>query len=117
MTGMPEVIGHLNGAVVPDFFSLPTFLAKFFSCAFGVASGLPVGPEGPMSESLGSRLQPCLSLSLSLSCLHGILISHSWLVLALIPCAVPRAASCTTVTSLSLFLSLPCFGPGVRFGL
>ena len=47
-SGMPELIGFLNGTLVKGIFSLKTFVIKFFSCAFAVGSGMPVGPEGPM---------------------------------------------------------------------
>eukprot|EP00299_Pterocystis_sp_00344_P015628 c7816_g1_i2.p1 GENE.c7816_g1_i2~~c7816_g1_i2.p1 ORF type:complete len:638 (-),score=129.94 c7816_g1_i2:161-2074(-) len=46
--GVPEVISHLNGTVVPDIFTTKFFFAKFFSCAIAVASGVFMGPEGPM---------------------------------------------------------------------
>jgi chloride channel 7 len=47
-SGLPELIGFLNGTIVRHIFNVKTFLAKFFSCLAAVASGLPVGPEGPM---------------------------------------------------------------------
>ncbi|XP_078688574.1 chloride channel protein C-like isoform X1 [Branchiostoma floridae x Branchiostoma belcheri] len=47
-SGMPELIGFLNGTVVRHIFNVKTFAVKFLSCACAVASGLPVGPEGPM---------------------------------------------------------------------
>eukprot|EP00058_Branchiostoma_floridae_P008472 XP_002593960.1 hypothetical protein BRAFLDRAFT_68603 [Branchiostoma floridae] len=47
-SGMPELIGFLNGTVVRHIFNVKTFVVKFLSCACAVASGLPVGPEGPM---------------------------------------------------------------------
>ncbi|XP_078602296.1 chloride channel protein B-like isoform X3 [Branchiostoma floridae x Branchiostoma japonicum] len=74
-SGLPELIGYLNGTVVHQIFNIKTFLVKFISCACAVASGLPVGPEGPMihmggmvgaglgqfrSGTLGLRL-PCFA--------------------------------------------------------
>ncbi|XP_078683930.1 chloride channel protein C-like isoform X1 [Branchiostoma floridae x Branchiostoma belcheri] len=74
-SGLPELIGYLNGTVVHQIFNIKTFMVKFISCACAVASGLPVGPEGPMihmggmigaglgqfrSGTLGLRL-PCFS--------------------------------------------------------
>ena len=47
-SGMPELIGFLNGALIRHIFNVKTLAAKFFSCAFAVGGGLPVGPEGPM---------------------------------------------------------------------
>ena len=47
-SGIPELIGFLNGTVISAIFNVKTFFVKFFSCVFAVASGLPVGPEGPM---------------------------------------------------------------------
>jgi chloride channel 7 len=47
-SGIPELIGFLNGTIVRHIFNVKTMAVKFFSCVFAVASGLPVGPEGPM---------------------------------------------------------------------
>ena len=47
-SGMPELIGYLNGTLVRHIFNLRTLLVKFASCACAVGCGLPVGPEGPM---------------------------------------------------------------------
>jgi chloride channel 7 len=47
-SGIPEVMAYLNGVLLPKVFNLRTLCAKLWSCAFAVASGLPVGPEGPM---------------------------------------------------------------------
>ncbi|KDD71916.1 hypothetical protein H632_c4169p0, partial [Helicosporidium sp. ATCC 50920] len=46
--GVAEVMAYLNGCFLPRIFSARTFIVKFFSAATAVASGLPVGPEGPM---------------------------------------------------------------------
>jgi len=47
-SGIPEVIGFLNGTVMRHVLNLPTICVKFFSCSCAVGAGLPVGPEGPM---------------------------------------------------------------------
>lgn len=47
-SGMPELIGFLNGTFIRHIFNVKTLAVKFVSCAFSVASGMPVGPEGPM---------------------------------------------------------------------
>ena len=47
-SGVPELIGFLNGTFLRRIFNLKTFIAKFISCALSVGSGMPVGPEGPM---------------------------------------------------------------------
>ncbi|XP_063710282.1 chloride channel protein C-like isoform X2 [Symsagittifera roscoffensis] len=47
-SGIPELIGYLNGTVVRQIFNIRTLIVKFFSNVCAVGSGLPVGPEGPM---------------------------------------------------------------------
>jgi len=47
-SGVPEVMGFLNGNVVHKQFSLVALIIKFISCSAGVSAGLPIGPEGPM---------------------------------------------------------------------
>ena len=47
-SGVPEVMGFLNGNVVQQHFTLVAYIIKFFSCSLGVSAGLPIGPEGPM---------------------------------------------------------------------
>ncbi|XP_063306511.1 chloride channel protein C-like isoform X2 [Pelobates fuscus] len=47
-SGLPEVIGYLNGASLRHIFNIRTFFGTFFSCALAVAAGLFCGPEGPM---------------------------------------------------------------------
>ncbi|XP_042320510.1 chloride channel protein C-like [Sceloporus undulatus] len=47
-SGLPEVIGFLNGASIQHVFNFRTFLGTFGSCVLAVASGLFCGPEGPM---------------------------------------------------------------------
>eukprot|EP01064_Diplonema_japonicum_P021016 TRINITY_DN30564_c0_g1_i1.p1 TRINITY_DN30564_c0_g1~~TRINITY_DN30564_c0_g1_i1.p1 ORF type:complete len:861 (+),score=151.46 TRINITY_DN30564_c0_g1_i1:281-2584(+) len=58
-SGVPDVMGYLNGVLVPHVFNVKTFFVKFISCVFSVGSGLPVGPEGPiihMGALLGAGL-------------------------------------------------------------
>ncbi|XP_048583909.1 chloride channel protein D [Nematostella vectensis] len=59
-SGIPELIGFLNGTVVRHIFNVKTMVVKFFSCVCAVGAGLPVGPEGPMIH-LGSLIGAGLS--------------------------------------------------------
>ncbi|XP_033125254.1 chloride channel protein B-like [Anneissia japonica] len=59
-SGMPELIGFLNGTLVRNIFNIKTLIVKFFSCLCAVSSGLPVGPEGPMIH-MGSLIGSGLS--------------------------------------------------------
>ncbi|XP_035227060.1 chloride channel protein D-like isoform X2 [Stegodyphus dumicola] len=54
-SGLPEIIAYLNGTIVRHIFNVKTLGVKFLSCVFAVASGMPVGPEGPMVH-LGSLI-------------------------------------------------------------
>ncbi|KAK2191553.1 hypothetical protein NP493_51g02024 [Ridgeia piscesae] len=70
-SGIPEVIGFLNGTVMRHVFNLRTFVVKFISCCLGVGAGLPAGPEGPMihiGSIIGSGLSQlrCQSLNIAL---------------------------------------------------
>jgi len=47
-SGIPEVIGYLNGVHLPNIFTPKVYVAKVISVICSVASGLPLGPEGPM---------------------------------------------------------------------
>ncbi len=47
-SGVPEVMAYLNGCLIRRVFNIKTLIVKFVSCVLAVASGLPVGPEGPM---------------------------------------------------------------------
>ncbi|XP_026555388.1 chloride channel protein C-like [Pseudonaja textilis] len=47
-SGLPEVIGFLNGTSIQQIFNIRTFAGTFGSCVLAVASGLFCGPEGPM---------------------------------------------------------------------
>ncbi|KAM6278094.1 chloride channel protein C-like [Spheniscus humboldti] len=54
-SGLPEIIGYLNGTSIQHLFNIKTFLGTFVSCVMAVASGLFCGPEGPMIH-LGALL-------------------------------------------------------------
>uniref|UniRef100_A0A7R9VET4 Chloride channel protein n=1 Tax=Chlamydomonas euryale TaxID=1486919 RepID=A0A7R9VET4_9CHLO len=69
-SGVPEVMAYLNGCLVPRVFNIFTLLVKFLSCGLCVASGLPVGPEGPLihiGAALGSAISQGHSTTLSFS--------------------------------------------------
>ncbi|PIK45697.1 hypothetical protein BSL78_17446 [Apostichopus japonicus] len=69
-SGLPELIGYLNGALVRHIFNIKTLVVKFFSCACAVSSGLPVGPEGPMihmGSLVGAGLSQFKSVTLGFS--------------------------------------------------
>ncbi len=59
-SGIPEIIGFLNGTRIPDIFKVQTLIVKFLSCAFAVGCGMPVGYEGPMIH-LGSLVAAGMS--------------------------------------------------------
>jgi chloride channel 7 len=59
-SGVPEVMAYLNGCNIPRVFNLRVFVVKFISTICSVASGLPVGPEGPMIH-LGAMMGAGLS--------------------------------------------------------
>ncbi|NXJ54190.1 CLCB protein, partial [Spizaetus tyrannus] len=54
-SGLPEIIGYLNGTSIQHLFNIKTFLGTFVSCVLAVASGLFCGSEGPMIH-LGALL-------------------------------------------------------------
>ncbi|XP_053323002.1 chloride channel protein C-like isoform X2 [Spea bombifrons] len=47
-SGLPEVIGYLNGASIRHIFNIRTFFGSFLSCALSVSAGIFCGPEAPM---------------------------------------------------------------------
>ena len=47
-SGVPDVKALLNGVRIPGILSFRTFAVKVLGVIFGVASGLAMGPEGPM---------------------------------------------------------------------
>lgn len=74
-SGVPELIGFLNGTAVRNMFDVGTLVTKFLSCVTTVGSGLPVGEEGPMisiGASLGANVSQYKSraLRIDLRCLR-----------------------------------------------
>lgn len=59
-SGIPEVVGVLNGIKLPHALRLKTLVVRVFGVAFSVASGLPAGYEGPMI-SIGAAVGAGLS--------------------------------------------------------
>ena len=59
-SGIPEIIGFLNGTRIKDIFKVQTLIVKFLACAFAVGCGMPVGYEGPMIH-LGSLVAAGMS--------------------------------------------------------
>eukprot|EP01050_Picozoa_sp_SAG11_P013006 SAG11_NODE_1489_length_4814_cov_2.132131_1_plen_272_part_00 len=58
-SGIPEVMGYLNGVHIPQFLQLRTLAAKLWGTTLIVASGVAVGPEGPLVHAgaiIGSGL-------------------------------------------------------------
>ncbi len=49
-SGIPEIIGFLNGTRIKDIFKMQTLIVKFLSCAFAVGCGMPVGYEVGCSD-------------------------------------------------------------------
>jgi len=50
-SGIPEIKVYLNGVAVPRIMRAKTLLCRTLGCVFAVASGFPVGMEGPMIHS------------------------------------------------------------------
>eukprot|EP01052_Picozoa_sp_SAG31_P005803 SAG31_NODE_260_length_18915_cov_3.432823_6_plen_959_part_00 len=58
-SGIPEVVGYLNGVHIPRILRAETFAAKVWGTVLIVASGIAVGPEGPLVHAgaiIGSGL-------------------------------------------------------------
>eukprot|EP01113_Clastostelium_recurvatum_P038604 TRINITY_DN5794_c0_g1_i4.p1 TRINITY_DN5794_c0_g1~~TRINITY_DN5794_c0_g1_i4.p1 ORF type:complete len:822 (-),score=207.35 TRINITY_DN5794_c0_g1_i4:223-2688(-) len=47
-SGIPEVMGYLNGVKIPSAMSFKTLVGKVLSLVLAYSSGLAIGPEGPM---------------------------------------------------------------------
>ena len=70
-SGVPDVMGYLNGVLIPHVFNVKTLLVKFTSCILAVGSGIPVGPEGPIihiGALLGAGLPTGRSRTLGVAC-------------------------------------------------
>ena len=46
--GVTLVMAYLNGNHIPNLLRFRTMVTKIVGCTLGVASGLAIGPEGPM---------------------------------------------------------------------
>ncbi|XP_053569112.1 chloride channel protein C-like [Bombina bombina] len=69
-SGLPEVMGYLNGASLRHIFKLRTFIGTFFSCTLAVSAGLFCGPEAPMihiGAVVGCGLSQCKSDTLRIN--------------------------------------------------
>ncbi len=70
-SGVPEVIGYLNGVDIKEIISVRTFFVKLISCISVNVSGLPVGAEGPiihLGAIIGGGLSQGRSRSRQASC-------------------------------------------------
>lgn len=59
-SGLPQVKSNLNGADVPGFLTWRTLVAKTLGITLVVATGFPLGKEGPMVH-IGSIVAACIS--------------------------------------------------------
>ncbi|CAL8070215.1 unnamed protein product [Orchesella dallaii] len=66
-SGLPEIIGILNGCVVRNVLNFRTLACKIISCIFTVISTLPVGFEGPMVH-IGALVGACMAQPLRCRC-------------------------------------------------
>ena len=60
-SGIPELMGILNGVNIPDVIGFKTLLTKILATALAVAGGLTVGKEGPLAH-IGANI--------------GVMVSH-----------------------------------------
>lgn len=66
-SGIPEIIAFLNGINLNNVVKIQVLIAKVFGMCFSVASGLPLGKEGPMIHAgaiIGALLSQGYSCSL-----------------------------------------------------
>lgn len=69
--GVSLVMAYLNGNHIPYLLHYPVMLTKMFGTICACASGLPLGPEGPMVQigaSIGSTLTYCGCCESATSC-------------------------------------------------
>lgn len=70
-SGIPEIKTVLNGVALPRVLRLKTLVCKVLSVVFSVASGLPVGKEGPMvhsGASIGMEQEKINAVVVLMSC-------------------------------------------------
>ena len=85
-SGIPEIKAILNGVKLPRVLRLKTLVCKAVGIAFSVASGLPVGKEGPCIHC-GSCVAAALTQGRPE---HG---SRGWSLIGFLTCdAIPRSA-------------------------
>ena len=49
-SGLPNLIGILNGVNLPNFFSIPMLIMKSLGCVIAICGGLVIGKEGPLAH-------------------------------------------------------------------
>jgi chloride channel 7 len=65
-------MAYLNGNNIPHVLSFKTLVTKIVGCVLGVASGLAIGPEGPMVH-----IGACIASNLTYA--HANLLGNDWL--------------------------------------
>ena len=66
-SGIPEIIAFLNGINLNNVVKMEVLVSKVFSMCFAVASGLPIGKEGPMIHAgaiIGALVSQGFTMSL-----------------------------------------------------
>lgn len=49
-SGLPELMGYLNGIKVPNYINVPSLVTKVLGTGLSNAGGLFVGKEGPLAH-------------------------------------------------------------------
>lgn len=70
-SGIPELRAFLNGVKIENFLRFSVLIAKVIGMSLSVASGLPLGKEGPMIH-VGSIIGGIISQGLPFSCGYDI---------------------------------------------
>jgi chloride channel 7 len=70
-TGVTLVMAYLNGNNIPHILSFKTLVTKIIGCALSVASGLAIGPEGPMVH-----IGACIASNITYA--HANLLGSDW---------------------------------------